>query len=75
MNHWSTSRGLPDLSREIEPDKRWIGTLLCCVSALITTVIVILVASFLTSADGRDIARGDGPGIENVAPADRGVSD
>lgn len=64
---------------DIEPDKRWLGTLLCCLSAVVTTVIIVLVATFLVSSlvstDDRDIARGESPGIDHTLAGDSGIAD
>jgi len=74
MNHPSVSGAPSDVSAKIEPDKRWVGSLLCCLSALVTTVIIVMVATFLASTNDRDIAQGGSPGIDRMAPADGGVS-
>jgi len=75
MNHQSDLGGLSDCSAEIQPDKRWLGTLLCCLSALVTTMLIVLVTTSFMSSDDRDIARGDGPFTDSMAPADSHVAD
>ena len=75
MTYMCVSEALSDASVETQRDKRWLGALLCCLSALVTTVFIVLVAVSLTSSDDRDIARGDGQGINRVAPAGGAVRD
>lgn len=80
MNHPSVSGAPSDVSAKIEPDKRWVGSLLCCLSALVTTIVIVMAASFLTSTDNRNIAQGNSPGINSpginsMEPADEAVSD
>lgn len=75
MNQQGVSSGLSNRETELQPDKRWLGTLLCCLSALVTTMIIVLVATSLTATDDRDIARGDGPSMENMTPAHGGIPD
>mgnify|MGYP001142016110 CR=1 FL=1 len=60
---------------DIEPDKRWLGTLLCCLSALTTTVFIVLLATALIPNDDRDIARGDNPELGVLAPGNEPVVD
>ncbi len=60
---------------DIVPDQRWLGTLLCCLSALTTTVFIVLLATFLIPDDNRDIARGDNPELGILAPGSEGIVD
>lgn len=75
MNHQNVSGRLSESPAEIQPDKRWVGTLLCCLSALVTTVLIVLVTTSFVSPDGRDIARDDSRVFGPMAPADGGVAD
>lgn len=75
MVHQSISRGLSDCSDDIRPDKRWLGTLLCCLSALVTTVFIALVTTSLMATADRDIARGDNQIIDRLTPAEGASAD
>ena len=75
MNDPRVSAGLSDSSVEIQTDKRWLGTLLCCLSALVTTVFFVLVTLSFMSTDDRDIARGEDQAVEQLSPAGSTVLD
>ncbi len=69
MDDPRVSGGRSNSSVEIQPDKRWFGTLLRCLSALVTTVFFVLVTlSFLSTGD-RDLARGQDQAIEQLSPS------
>lgn len=75
MDEPRVSGGRSDSSVEIQPDKRWFGTLLCCLSALVTTVFFGLVTlSFLSTGD-QDLARGEDHAIEQLSPSGSMVRD
>jgi hypothetical protein len=70
MDYPGVSGGFQDSSVETQPDKRWLGTLLCCLSALVTTVFIVLLATAVVSNDDKDIARGDDQGVDSLSPPD-----
>lgn len=75
MDHQGVSGEASNSSVEIHADKRWLGTLLCCLSALVTTVVIVLVANAFMSTDDRDIARGDSEIIDHALPTSGGIPD
>ncbi len=75
MKNPRVSMAISESPADIEPDKRWLGTLLCCLSALTTTVFIVLLATSLMSNEDRDIARGNGSELNVMAPGSDGGVD
>lgn len=75
MIHQSASNWATKSPADVEPDKRWLGSLLCCLSALVTTVTIVVVATFLVSADDSGFAQDVSQGMNRVVPNGGGIAD
>lgn len=75
MDYTSVSGGISDSYARTVPDKRRLGTLLCCLSAIVTTVFIVLMTTFFVSDDDRDIARGDDRTVDSLSPAGKAIRD
>ena len=60
---------VPDASVHAQPDKRWLGVLLCAVSAVLTLTLAGLIAGSVLSKRDVAINAQDFPAFERFQPA------